>query len=124
MNGRVPLNTEEAVFASWLATLDNPDHAPTLRAEALKRLAEMYLHSRQNEAELAKALEAERIENGQLRAYRKKVAELTVEAMPKSSLAFVVESPVRAPGQDRPATLVPCRLVPSAGPNNNQGANR
>lgn len=77
----VPLDTEEARFASWLATLDDPKAHPASRAEALKTLSQMYSYSRQNEVSLLAQLESAQRENGLLRAYRARVSAITLDTL-------------------------------------------
>lgn len=99
MNDRLPLDREESIFASWLATLDNPTAAPHARNQALKHLSSMYMQARINEAGLARDLEASRKENGELRAYRQKVVALTMDSIPAPV--------VQAPGLKPALSLVP-----------------
>lgn len=104
--GQVALENEEAAFASWLATLDNPATDPLKRALAIKNLSESYLRARTNEVSLLAQLESAQRSNGELRAFRQQIATLVLASMPRG-VALVIESSVQTPGQKVPLRVVP-----------------
>ncbi len=76
---RLPLDSAEAEFGSWLATLDSTTAPPAARAQAAARLAAAFLGERLANTRLTRQWEEERAEVKRLRQFENSVKSVVLE---------------------------------------------